>query len=84
LFGDSSDVAPNQLEFRWNHPHLSVGFGLRYDTPIGPVRFDLGWRVPGLQAPATSDEGQPATIWGLPVAASFGIGEVFCWTHGQR
>jgi outer membrane protein assembly factor BamA len=78
VFSDTSDVAPRRLAFRFDRPHLSVGFGLRYDTPVGPVRFDLGYRVPGLQAPANAaDEGVPQTIFGLPIAASFGIGESF-------
>ena len=78
VFSDTSDVAPRRLQFRLNRPHLSVGFGLRYDTPVGPVRLDLGYRVPGAQAPVgAADEGAPGTIFGLPLAASFGIGEAF-------
>jgi outer membrane protein insertion porin family/translocation and assembly module TamA len=78
VFSDASDVSARRLSFRWNRPHLSVGFGLRYDTPVGPVRFDLGFRVPGMQAPAdAADEGVPATIFGAPLAASFGIGESY-------
>jgi outer membrane protein assembly factor BamA len=78
VFGDTSDVSARKLSFRWNRPHLSTGFGLRYDTPVGPVRFDLGFRVPGLQAPkGAADEGVPSTILGLPLAASFGIGESY-------
>jgi outer membrane protein insertion porin family/translocation and assembly module TamA len=78
LFTDTSDVSAKVLSFRFNRPHLSVGAGLRYDTPVGPVRFDLGFRVPGLQAPAgAADEGVPSDILGLPLAASFGIGESF-------
>jgi outer membrane protein insertion porin family/translocation and assembly module TamA len=78
VFTDTSDVSPRKLSFRWNRPHLSTGFGLRYDTPVGPVRFDLGVRVPGLQAPAgAADEGVPATLFGTPLAASFGIGESY-------
>jgi outer membrane protein insertion porin family/translocation and assembly module TamA len=77
LFVDMADVSPSQLLFRWR-PHLSVGFGLRYDTPVGPIRFDAGYRVPGLQAPeGATDEGTPASLFGLPMAASFGIGESF-------
>jgi outer membrane protein insertion porin family/translocation and assembly module TamA len=78
IFVDTSDVSSRQRSFRWNRPHLSVGTGLRYETPIGPVRFDLGYRVPGLQYPTdASGEGQPTEIFGLPIAASFGIGESF-------
>jgi len=79
LFADTSDVSARPLSFRLNRPHLSVGFGLRYDTPVGPVRFDLGVRVPGMQAPrGAADEGTPASgFFGLPFAASFGIGETY-------
>jgi len=78
VFVDTSDVSPHKVSFRWDRPHLSVGGGLRYGTPLGPVRFDLGYRVPGLQVPAAArDEGVPTEIFGLPIAASFGIGESF-------
>lgn len=76
-FGDASDVAAYRTRFRLDRPHLSVGFGLRYETPVGPVRLDVGYRIPGLQAPAARDEGQPAETFGLPIAVSFGIGESF-------
>jgi outer membrane protein assembly factor BamA len=76
-FVDTGDVSPYQLSLRWDRPHLSAGLGLRYATPIGPVRFDVGYRVPGLQAPASPDESPPAELFGLPVAISIGIGEPF-------
>lgn len=76
-FSDASDVAPHLAQFRFGRPHLSVGAGLRYETPVGPVRFDLGFRLPGLQAPASPDEGHPSETFGLPIALSFGIGESF-------
>jgi outer membrane protein insertion porin family/translocation and assembly module TamA len=81
LFADTSDVSAKLANFRFGRPHLSVGPGLRYDTPIGPVRLDIGYRVPGLQAPAgAKDEGTPDDIdifGGVPIAISFGIGEAF-------
>jgi outer membrane protein insertion porin family/translocation and assembly module TamA len=29
--------------------HLSCGVGARYDTPVGPIRLDIGYRVQPLQ-----------------------------------
>lgn len=78
VFTDTSDVSDEKVNFRFNRPHLSAGIGFRYDTPVGPIRLDTGYRVPGLQAPAGAvDEGVPAKTFGLPIAVSFGIGEAF-------
>ena len=78
LFTDTADVSDRKVDFRLNRPHLSVGLGIRYDTPVGPIRLDAGYRVPGLQAPAGSiDEGTTSPTFTLPMAVSFGIGEAF-------
>ncbi|HEY8943489.1 MAG TPA: BamA/TamA family outer membrane protein, partial [Polyangiaceae bacterium] len=78
VFGDMSDVAPSVMDFRFNYPHLSVGGGFRYATPIGPVRVDIGYRVPGAQTPDDDpDRYVPDEVFGLPIAISFGIGESF-------
>jgi outer membrane protein assembly factor BamA len=79
LFCDASDVSPSRLDVRLNRPHLSCGPGVRYDTPVGPLRADLGVRVPGLQilAGGVDVEGSPPTLLGLPVALAVGIGEAF-------
>jgi outer membrane protein assembly factor BamA len=77
LFVDAADVAPSEGEFRFR-PHLSAGVGARYDTPVGPIRFDIGYRIPGLQTLTDAvDEVPPAEIFSLPVGISFGIGESF-------
>jgi outer membrane protein assembly factor BamA len=92
-FCDASDVSSRTVDIRLNHPHLSCGPGVRYDTPVGPIRLDIGYRIPHLQYPG---QGQPAvdalegnddlepggghipgTIFGLPIALAFGIGESF-------
>jgi outer membrane protein assembly factor BamA len=49
VFADASDVGAGVTEFNFAELHLSLGLGLRYASPIGPVRVDLGWRVPGMQ-----------------------------------
>ena len=38
----------------FDRPHLSCGAGARYDTPVGPIRLDIGYRIPGAQFPAGS------------------------------
>jgi outer membrane protein insertion porin family/translocation and assembly module TamA len=85
-FCDGSDVSPQTMDIRLTHPHLSCGPGARYDTPVGPVRLDVGYRLPGLQTIGglTSEEREPDTFFGssgpgvgIPIAISFGIGEAF-------
>src|SRR5690606_27342358 len=42
VFLDAADVSPYELDVRLDRPHLSAGLGLRYETPIGPIRLDVG------------------------------------------
>lgn len=81
VFADASDVTRRVGEIRFNFPHISVGPGLRYDTPVGPLRLDIGYRLPFAQqigqAEPRADEGTPQTIFGLPIAVYFAFGEAF-------
>jgi len=55
LFYDGGNVYSdiNHISFRWKSPSITdlnyfshtVGFGLRYPTPIGPVRVDFGYQL---------------------------------------
>jgi outer membrane protein assembly factor BamA len=80
-FLDASDVTREVATLRFDFPHLSPGLGLRYATPVGPIRLDIGYRLPFAQqigaASQRLDEGRPGTILGLPVAVHFGLGEAF-------
>jgi outer membrane protein insertion porin family/translocation and assembly module TamA len=76
-FADAGDVSPYRMDFRFQRLHLSAGAGIRYDTPVGPIRADIGYRIPGLQGPSGADEGTPTELFGLPAAFSVGIGESF-------
>ncbi|GMV17389.1 MAG: BamA/TamA family outer membrane protein [Polyangiaceae bacterium] len=85
LFGatfiDASDVTRRVGEIRFNVPHISPGLGLRYQTPVGPLRIDAGYRTPWLQQLGEEDlerrEGDPGTVFGLPMAIHIALGEAF-------
>lgn len=50
VFLEGSDVAAKIESMNLvRAPHLSTGIGFRYITPIGPLRADLGLRIPGMQ-----------------------------------
>jgi outer membrane protein insertion porin family/translocation and assembly module TamA len=83
-FIDASDVT-RTMQLRLTAPHLSPGVGLRYASPIGPIRADLGYRLlehTGTPPPPTElqDEAETSTLFGarwLPVALHIALGEAF-------
>jgi outer membrane protein insertion porin family/translocation and assembly module TamA len=81
LFVDASDVQRKTAEIVFNSPHIAPGIGLRYATPVGPVRFDVGYRVPYLQKIGVKDlppeDGSTPTVFGAPIALNFALGESF-------
>jgi len=88
-FCDASDVSARRLDLRFNRPHLSCGGGVRYDTPVGPIRLDVGYRIPGAQTlglteqelrdegPSTTNHSSTLLFGAFPGAIAFGIGESF-------
>ena len=86
-FCDMSDVSPHPGNVRLDHMHLSCGLGARYETPVGPIRLDVGYRVQPFQVLGSANEaevyskdhseGIQPTLFGVPVAIAFGIGEAF-------
>ena len=51
IFLDGGNVWYDQWDFNLNDLRYDVGPGLRYQTPIGPIRADLGFQlnpIPGL------------------------------------
>lgn len=44
LFHDMGTLADNFEMIYTRVPLQSSGFGLRFDTPFGPLRFDIGWK----------------------------------------
>lgn len=72
LFLDGGHVWPDTHGIRLGDLRYASGAGLRYQTPVGPLRFDLGYqlnRLPGLRV-----EGQPE---GRRWRMHFSIGQAF-------
>jgi outer membrane protein assembly complex protein YaeT len=49
VFFDKGNVFERRKQVSWAALQDAVGFGIRYRTPLGPIRFELGWN---LDAPA--------------------------------
>jgi len=61
-----------------NYFSHTVGFGLRYPTPVGPVRVDFGWQINPAQYQATIPPSTVPQFFRLPhFEFSFNIGPVF-------
>ena len=66
LFQDAGQLAGDKLaDFRVKNMLFSSGFGLRYKTPIGPLRFDIGWCW------QKTDESDNAYAWVLNFGQAF-------------
>lgn len=83
-FADASDVTREIGVIGFKYPHLSVGPGLRYESPVGPLRLDLGIRVPGAQAigesglPTNLSHGrEQPTLGPIPGAIWLAFGDAF-------
>lgn len=45
LFVDAGNVYESPYALLWNQLRSSVGTGLRYKTPVGPLRLDFGYQL---------------------------------------
>jgi outer membrane protein insertion porin family/translocation and assembly module TamA len=75
-FCDASDVQAGTATYRLDRArsyHVSCGLGLRYETPVGPVRLDVAYRVPGLN-PHAGDPDYAADVVGLRCGVALGFG----------
>jgi len=88
LFYDGGNVFTdvNHITLRWKPPSLTnldyfshtIGFGLRYPTPVGPVRVDFGFQLNPAAYQVYDTTTQQSLIYHLPhFGFSFNIGPVF-------
>jgi outer membrane protein insertion porin family/translocation and assembly module TamA len=72
LFADAGNVWAGEWEFHPGDMRYDVGPGLRYTTPIGPLRVDLGYQLTPIEELVV--DGEPSTRrWRL----HFSIGQSF-------
>jgi outer membrane protein assembly factor BamA len=71
-FFDMGDVLrTSKLSF--DRPNPSAGFGLRYLTIVGAIRFDMGFRL----EPPTEEDPNQLFIFDVPGAMHLTLGEAF-------
>jgi len=71
-FLDGGNVWTNPWDFNLDDLRYDAGVGLRYNTPVGPVRLDAGWQmnpIPGLVV-----DGEPQK---RAMRIHFSIGQAF-------
>jgi outer membrane protein insertion porin family/translocation and assembly module TamA len=72
LFLDTGNVWTDSLAFDLSDLRYAVGAGVRYQTPVGPIRFDVGYQlnpIPGLLVNGAEQK--------YPVRFHFSIGQAF-------
>jgi outer membrane protein assembly complex protein YaeT len=71
-FIDAGNVWPGDWELHLNDLRYAVGPGLRYQTPVGPIRFDLGYQLNPIPGLLVNGSAQPRR-WRI----HFSIGQAF-------
>jgi len=78
LFFDYGNIWKNHSEFKFNEIALAVGFGIRYDFLIGPIRIDFGFK---LYDPKDAEDkwlfNNFERVFKDKLAIHFGIGQAF-------
>jgi translocation and assembly module TamA len=72
LFLDGGNVWTNPWDFNLNDMRYDVGPGIRYNTPIGPFRADLGIQLNPIDGLIVNGEEQK-----YPLRFHFSIGHAF-------
>ena len=72
VFLDGGNVWEGEWDFNLGDMRYDVGPGLRYNTPVGPFRFDIGYQLNPI--PGLAPEGEVLT---RRFRLHFSIGQAF-------
>ena len=72
LFVDAGNVWTNAWDVNLDDMRYDVGPGLRYLTPIGPIRFDIGYQLNPIEGLLVNGEPQKRRF-----RVHFSIGQAF-------
>lgn len=72
VFLDAGDVWADSAGFALNDLRYSIGPGLRYQTPVGPIRIDVGYQLNPIPGLVKNDRLQTSRL-----RFHFSIGEAF-------
>jgi outer membrane protein insertion porin family len=78
-FVDYGNIWETDGDFRFSQIALATGLGLRYDTFVGPLRIDLGFKLYNPTAPEGDQWlfDNPKDIFKHKFALQFGLGNAF-------
>ncbi len=79
VFFDYGNIWETHKYFRFNQIAMDVGFGIRYNLFIGPVRLDIGWKLfnPSDQHNEKWLFSNFSNLFRDKMAITFGIGQAF-------
>jgi outer membrane protein insertion porin family len=68
VFADGGNVFDRVTSFDLGELRGSLGFGLRYHSPVGPIRIDLGFK---LDRREIGGQLEPRTVWHFSIGQAF-------------
>jgi outer membrane translocation and assembly module TamA len=72
LFGDAGNVWSDPWHIAPGDLRFDAGPGIRYHTPIGPIRFDVGYQLNPIEGLLVKGKEQPRRL-----RMHFSVGQAF-------
>ncbi len=71
-FVDTGNVFPHAADIDLRLLRTAVGFGLRYKSPVGPIRFDMGFKIhPETVVKIHPETVEPRSAWFITFGQAF-------------